>query len=235
MSKRTRWQPPHPAKDIGVPASKPVEQRPKFLRSRDAMPEAESLRPDAPEMRIIDDINARTFWCIWPGCGHRKFHDLPLCRNHVFTINAWEDPQITAARTARAANTAAVERGETIPRDSRIGSDGYVYFLRVDDLIKIGYSTQPDRRLRAYPPNAEVLAVIPGTKKSEAALHGRFRFALQRGREWFRPADEILEYVNEMVQHYGPPGPEYTSRHRAPGPKQVVGTRNYRGIKKTAA
>lgn len=235
MSKRTRWQPPYPAKDIGVPARKPVERRPKFLRSRDAMPEAEHLRPDAPELRIIDDINARTYWCIWPGCELRKIHDLPLCRDHVIVITEWEDPQIVVAREARATVTAAVDRGETIPANSRFGTGGYVYFLRVDDLIKIGYSTQPHRRLREYPPNAEVLAVIPGTKKSEAALHGRFRFALQRGREWFRPADEILEYVKEMVEHYGPPGPEYTNRHKAPGPKQTVGTRNYRGVKKTAA
>lgn len=239
MAKRTRWQPPHPAKDIGVPARR-VQPKPKFLRSRDAMPEPERLLPTSVEARTIDHILERVMWCIWPGCEKIKCHELMVCDAHRQVIATYQDPYSRAiqrrmeeSQRKREENAAAVNRGEKIDKHARTG--GYVYFVRIDDLIKIGYSTQPYQRLRAYPPNAEVLGVFPGTKELEADLHGRFRFALKKGREWFRVADEITEYVNEMVAHYGPPDKAFTDRYQDPGPRQTVGTRNWRGTKKTAA
>lgn len=218
MSKRTRWQPPHPAKDIGVPTPTPAQHKPKFLRTRDTMPVPEHLRYDSAEVKIIDAIIERTHWCIWPGCPNTKFHELMVCKVHRQVIADYVDPDTRWQQQRTAANIEAVDRGEKIQGD--IG--GHVYFVRVGDLIKIGYSTQPYQRLRAYPPNAEVLGVFPGTRKSEADLHGRFRFALQKGREWFRPADEILEYIAEMIDHYGPPAGGYVDRFRDAQPRQTM-------------
>ncbi len=244
MSKRTRWQPPYPAKDVGKSAQGKTrdDRGPRLLRLPEAMLEPEQLWAHGPELEAIDAIIERTQWCIWPGCGRFKQYELMVCKDHRQFIIDYIDPptrrmneQIEALRRQKEANVAAVERGEKIAKDARVGVGGYVYFVRVDDLIKIGYSTQPYQRLRAYPPNAEVLGVFPGTKKLERDLHGRFRFALRKGREWFRVADEILEYVNEMVAHYGPPDKALTDRYQDPGPRQKVGTRNWRGTKKTAA
>jgi len=204
------------------------------------MPEPERLWAHSPELKAIDAIIERTQWCIWPGCGRVKNYELMVCKAHKKIIADYEDPSTKRLNELRAQaagqrerNIEALDRGEKIDKNAR--TEGYVYFVRTGDLIKIGYSTQPYQRLRAYPPNAEVLGVFPGTKKLEADLHGRFRFALRKGREWFRVADEILEYVNEMVAHYGPPDKALTDRYQDPGPRQTVGTRNWRGTKKTAA
>lgn len=75
-----------------------------------------------------------------------------------------------------------------------------VYFLRTDDdLIKIGHTTNLARRKGAFGPGWErVLAVVPGSRDDEAALHARFAEHLARGREYFRPAPDLLAHINEL-------------------------------------
>lgn len=191
----------------------------------------------------LDAQLERSPWCIWPGCEYQKIRGTMLCHYHVaecaeLVFNLRRLPKVTVdARDVEQGAFAAwfrrqhpVDSGEP-PRPR----NGYIYILRTDDLIKIGYTTRPYDRLRQYPPSAEVLCVFPGTKERETELHSKFRFALRRGREWFRPADEILAYAQEMVALHGAPAKALTDRHREPGPRQKVGTRNDRGTKKTAA
>ncbi len=76
-----------------------------------------------------------------------------------------------------------------------------VYFVQatLTGPIKIGFTTKRMAgRLRelqgANHEELEILAVVPGTKENELALHRRFAHLRIRG-EWFHPAKELLEFV----------------------------------------
>lgn len=79
-----------------------------------------------------------------------------------------------------------------------IGNPGFVYYLRNGDLIKIGYAKNVFLRMAHYPPNAELLAVEPGSKALERARHGQFNHYLRYGREWFREGPELTEWVDRI-------------------------------------
>jgi hypothetical protein len=71
---------------------------------------------------------------------------------------------------------------------------GFVYFLRCGDFVKIGFSADPQRRLRylqtATPFDFELLGYHAGTKWHEQRLHKVFA-SLRHRHEWFR-ADQNL-------------------------------------------
>jgi hypothetical protein len=71
---------------------------------------------------------------------------------------------------------------------------GFVYFLRCQGYVKIGWSKTPELRLRALrtalPFTLDVLAVHPGTRADEQSLHHRFASQRYRG-EWFVTSEEI--------------------------------------------
>lgn len=80
-----------------------------------------------------------------------------------------------------------------------------VYVVRTPDrLIKIGYTTNLDRRIRNFGSVwSDVLLALPGTMEDEAALHERFRAYLARGREYYFPAIELMEWVNSERARLG--------------------------------
>src|SRR5690554_2780796 len=71
-------------------------------------------------------------------------------------------PEITALERIRHRN----EKGTGFKADADI-SPGWVYYIRVGDTIKIGFSQDVSQRMRTYPPNAELLAAHPGTLETE--------------------------------------------------------------------
>lgn len=75
-----------------------------------------------------------------------------------------------------------------------------VYFMRREQLIKIGYSNSLNRRATGV--GAFVLARIPGGPVMEAQMHERFA-ALREWGEWFRPGDELVTYINELRAENG--------------------------------
>lgn len=90
---------------------------------------------------------------------------------------------------------------------------GYVYYIRMGDLIKIGYAKDVAQRMRAYPPSAQLLAVHPGTVEVEKQIQRQFSDHLARGREWFRDHEDISAHIAKVVAEFGEPGAhayEYT-------------------------
>lgn len=98
---------------------------------------------------------------------------------------------------------------------------GWVYYLRVGDRIKIGYSTAPARRLKAYPPDSELLAIHPGTPDLERQLHKQFDHNLVSGREWFTEALDLREHIATALEEYGPPPKEFKPKYRKRAKSQV--------------
>lgn len=72
---------------------------------------------------------------------------------------------------------------------------GYIYFARLGDLIKIGYSKDPE--LRAQSLSAELLATCMGDREYEAELHSEFGDLRERG-EWFRTDPRLLERIEAL-------------------------------------
>ena len=80
-----------------------------------------------------------------------------------------------------------------------------VYYLKVGDLIKIGYSSNLRRRLVAYPPDSVLLAACPGTRDDEQAVHRELGSHLALNREWFHPSDDVLAKIASVLAEHGDP------------------------------
>ena len=71
--------------------------------------------------------------------------------------------------------------------------------------IKIGCSTQLDRRRHQFGTNAEILAFTPGDFDAEAEIHERLQQYRSRGHEYYHPTPEVLAVVNEMRDYFSLP------------------------------
>jgi hypothetical protein len=90
-----------------------------------------------------------------------------------------------------------------------------VYFMQQqagEELIKIGFSDLPDRRLSTVRRDEQepvvILAVIDGGREVERMLHKQLEADRVRG-EWFRPSDRVLEMVQNAQ------GASHPKRHRS--------------------
>jgi hypothetical protein len=78
-----------------------------------------------------------------------------------------------------------------------------IYFVRagVKGPIKIGRTDQLSQRVQglqvAHYEELTLLAVEPGSRAVERALHQRFDHLRLRG-EWFRPGMELLAYIESL-------------------------------------
>lgn len=74
---------------------------------------------------------------------------------------------------------------------------GWVYFIRVGDLVKIGYTRKPPQRFAALQPS-EVLHMEPGTMQDEKRCHYLFDHLRAEGREYFRPEPDLLRFIGDL-------------------------------------
>jgi hypothetical protein len=80
-----------------------------------------------------------------------------------------------------------------------------VYFIRTrDGLIKIGHTINFYDRKTAFDKGwLHILAIIPGSRQAEADMHKRFAEHLAQGREYFHPAPELIDHINEIRASLG--------------------------------
>lgn len=75
---------------------------------------------------------------------------------------------------------------------------GQIYFFKMGDFVKIGYSASWEERLKTIATSAplpvDVLLVVPGSLRTERAFHARF-VECRTQREWFRCTPEILLFI----------------------------------------
>ncbi len=81
---------------------------------------------------------------------------------------------------------------------------GFVYFLRCGNFVKVGFSATPNVRIgqlkTASPHDLDVVAVLPGTRDQEAAVHSILASVHHR-REWFRDGSEVEAVLREGLPH----------------------------------
>lgn len=159
--------------------------------------------------------------CVWPDCRKRSstWPKLPLCDAHVLVVRANSEPEQPPP--------------EPKPAPPR---DGVVYFVKNSGHIKIGWTVDLAKRMRAYPPGSELLACHPGTRADEARLHKRFKVHLSHGREWYPLVPPLIEHIKSIVREHGEPDavdfmarpvtvPRPHSIRQGPTPRGFVGGR----------
>jgi hypothetical protein len=82
---------------------------------------------------------------------------------------------------------------------------GFTYFVRDGDVIKIGSSAQPKRRLYALQTGIarplDVLAVVDMDIADEFTTHQQFAHLRVRG-EWFRAEADLLQFIERIKAHH---------------------------------
>lgn len=166
-------------------------------------------------LRTLDGDTGHIKRCVWPDCGEQLDSTRigALCLDHAMLVHeavlASTKPPVTNAQ-ARAVQRRQVERDQEQARARARGQQpGWIYYVRVGDQVKIGYSADVKRRMRAYPPDSHLLAVHPGTRELETELHQRFAGSRAAGREWFRETVDLVEHMAQVVAQFGEP-----TRHR---------------------
>ena len=84
---------------------------------------------------------------------------------------------------------------------------GYVYAISHGDLVKIGFSHNPDSRFRSLqtgqPERYSLIGSVPATKEQERDLHGLLSKARVRA-EWFRRSKAVEAFLG-FLQPAAPP------------------------------
>ena len=141
---------------------------------------------------------ARERRCVWPRCPKTRYAGSPLCASHLEIAHS-----VWSIERAGKINPPIEIEASPLPAPKPV--DGIVYFIRSGGYIKIGWTSNLDKRMKAYPPDTTLLAVMPGTRKDERAIHKRFAHLLTHGREWFPLAPQITEYIGQVTRQHGPP------------------------------
>jgi hypothetical protein len=115
---------------------------------------------------------------------------------HVEKTQWWHDGLVGFCKACFEAPTVPALLPPEPPLDT-----GWIYFIRGGGFVKIGYSSEPTKRLdrlaTASPFPLELWATTRGSVRSEHDLHRRFRSDRSHG-EWFRITDRIRDYVEAL-------------------------------------
>lgn len=73
-----------------------------------------------------------------------------------------------------------------------------VYYMKVNQYVKIGTAVDLNSRLSAYPPGTQVLATEPGSYELETKRLRQFSEYLAARREWFHPGPRLMQYIEGL-------------------------------------
>lgn len=171
--------------------------------------------------------------CMWEGCRDYVVTDgqlRKLCMAHltIVTFHGWRNDQVRSKVIGMGGLNP--ETFDDPPKPER-PTDGHVYFLLSDNLVKIGWASNLDARLKAYSPGARLLAVMPGTKQDESRMHKKFGDLKTNRREWFTYHPRVMEEVERIVREHGDPPRDLNEPMQT---KRIVGPRLERPTQRRA-
>jgi len=141
--------------------------------------------------------------CPIPGCIFPIAEDALVCWQHSLQI--WERVQTkhlesagSAITTESVAARTARQADERKRRTQGSLEPGWIYFLTLDDKIKVGWTANLEKRLRSYPPHARMVVTYPASRADERDLHRTLRQSLVAGREWYARTPQVLEYMRDV-------------------------------------
>lgn len=153
-------------------------------------------------------------WCGIKDCRSPQWDKMPLCQSHAFDL--WTEVEYHRMDLRQAAASRmrkqSVEQIRSEIIKERMGVEkfmaeykqkpGLIYYLRVADQIKIGYTADLPTRMKSYPPMAELLATHPGTRATERQMHQKFVTHRAARNEWFHPHDKLLTHIDLVRDQY---------------------------------
>lgn len=171
-----------------------------------------SIEPSSADERNAPRIQDRATayaHCSIERCSQAPIVNLPLCEDHAWDV--WAEMSARRADLAELAAAQDKRREWAALRNAELkakleankagtnkSEPGTIYYLQVERQVKIGFTTDLDVRLKAYPPMARLLATHPGTLQTEASVHARFRGYLAGRREWFHNTPELESHMQSV-------------------------------------
>lgn len=209
--------------DAPVPPRRPGEPAPTITHAMIAERKRERW-----ERQERARINGGIDWsaCLVPGCGNdiRIFGrskppkwrnhkvSLPLCLDHLMVAYdqarpSTPDPLLIAALAELRERKEAHQQDlhEAAKKAWLQKTDGEMYFVRLNGLIKVGWTRSLPARLKSYGASAELLLCYPATRDDETNLHRQLRPVLAKGREWYTDGPIIQHFIDEALAKYGQP------------------------------
>lgn len=138
-------------------------------------------------------------------CGDKVYpllyaEGIRMCVTHAMQI--WELIDEELSSTGEATRLRAARRRDQRRNDPNANRDqGYIYYLRVGEHIKIGFARNLEQRLASYPPDTDLLAVEPGTMRDEADRHRNFKAFRASGREWYEPRRILMDHIATVAKN----------------------------------
>lgn len=183
------------------------------------------------------EVDSRELWCSWGRHRVRKHEYLReqfangtmcmRCQLHMVenVESVVEMPALTEA-IARQSRQRHLQkkldaRMTRMLEQSGVEADGWIYYMRINGRIKIGFTTNLRQRSRNYPPGTELLAVEPGTRETEKRRHAQFSRLLAQGREWFAESEALTAHIAELAEKYATPTKAMHSYRTHEGIKHV--------------
>jgi len=133
----------------------------------------------------------------------------PICERHAHAIfmHMRDTSELTLENIRKALGIRRPEyKMANDAREAAYRAQSVVYYVRLNDRIKIGYTVNLKARLIGLRVSQDhVLATEPGGRKLEAIRHRQFAH-LRYGRwEEFEPVDELMEHIAAIRVRYGAP------------------------------
>ena len=171
-----------------------------------------------PDDRPVDLVHGGV--CVMKGCREPQFEfHFPTCEKHSWEIWAKLDrrndsPQEQALAEDKERSAAKLSDEQFIKRQAEIREEiremretsrtqpGTIYYLTLEDVVKIGFTRDLNIRLQQYPPMARLLATHPGTFQVESDLHKKFSKYLSARKEWFVIHDELMAHIERVRKEF---------------------------------
>ena len=130
--------------------------------------------------------------CVWPKCAAEKIsYDMPICDGHRRLVGI--SFMAENVRVAREVMEQAPPPEPAPPRPS------FVYYVRIGDHVKIGFTTRLRQRLSDLRVDHEnLLAVEPGGRELETQRHREFAAERVGKRENFNPSPRLLAHIKAL-------------------------------------
>lgn len=147
--------------------------------------------------------------CLWPQCPYQTVaglgERLPLCYDHAYRVWHAIDADNKKLQAIIDRRVAREQEARQSSKSASPASEDVVYYLQIGGHIKIGWTSNLDQRMRSYPPNTILLAVHPGSRADEKALHKRFAVHRSHGQEWYPLVPVLLDHIKRVVAEQGEP------------------------------
>lgn len=155
--------------------------------------------------------------CRWIGCRASRVDEIALCTDHYYEVGIsfiekrsifggkWrEENEGRREAELRASLTQAQLREQS--RREALAAQSVVYYVRIGDRVKIGYTVNLRQRLSALRADINaVLATEPGGRAEEAQRHSQFAAERFGRREDFNPSRRLLDHIARIRELHGAP------------------------------